>query len=183
MFRYSYNQFNMKRGKKVKMTTYYSFRKLFTTQRELDYRIETKHHLENEALFDKKILALLVELGECANETRCFKFWSVKKAAPRKTILEEYVDGLHFILSLGLELDVKNYDFYPNSDPVDKVDQFQKVYQAVVFFKNEHNVETYEKLFSDFMTLGFALEFEVEEIIEAYYDKNKINHKRQDNNY
>ena len=49
------------------------------------------------------MLALLVEIGELANETRSFKFWSVKPASEKKIILEEFVDGIHFILSLGIE--------------------------------------------------------------------------------
>ena len=77
---------------------------LFSMQRQLDERIETERGLRGERLIERKLLALLVEVGELANETRCFKFWSSKPKAADETILEEYVDGLHFILSLGLDL-------------------------------------------------------------------------------
>ncbi|MGG4002815.1 dUTP diphosphatase, partial [Geobacillus stearothermophilus] len=75
----------------------------YDMQRALDERIETEHGLMEEDLFARKQLAFLVELGELANETRCFKFWSIKPPAPAERVLEEYVDGLHFLLSLGLE--------------------------------------------------------------------------------
>ena len=75
--------------------------KLMTMQAGLDQHIELKHGLQSENLVERKILALLVELGELANETRCFKFWSLKGPADQETILMEYVDGIHFILSLA----------------------------------------------------------------------------------
>jgi len=51
--------------------------KLFQLQRQLDERIEQEHPRQpGEDRLAKKILALLVELGELANEARFFKFWS-----------------------------------------------------------------------------------------------------------
>src|SRR5690625_6269037 len=76
---------------------------LFSMQETLDKHIIDNHQLQQKDLMEEKYLALLVELGELANETRCFKFWSTKPASARKKILEEYVDGVHFILSLGIE--------------------------------------------------------------------------------
>ncbi len=80
---------------------------LLNMQNELDRHIESEHGLQNADLVDKKILALLVELGELANETRCFKFWSKKAPSEQEVILEEYVDGIHFILSLGIEIGIQ----------------------------------------------------------------------------
>jgi len=58
-----------------------NLQQLFTMQRQLDQHIEDKHELHKEDLIPRKLLALLVEIGELANETRCFKFWSVKPPA------------------------------------------------------------------------------------------------------
>jgi dimeric dUTPase (all-alpha-NTP-PPase superfamily) len=53
---------------------------LFNAQRLLNADIEEKHPiLEGEDRLGKKVLALQVELAECANEHRGFKFWSNKK--------------------------------------------------------------------------------------------------------
>lgn len=49
-----------------------NLQKLFDTQKVLRDRIG----YEGEDRFEKLILALLVEIGECANEWRGFKFWS-----------------------------------------------------------------------------------------------------------
>ena len=76
--------------------------KLFTMQRELDLFIQNNREKQTD-VFQEKGLALLIELAELANETRCFKFWSTKGPSDDAVILEEYVDSIHFLLSLGIE--------------------------------------------------------------------------------
>ena len=46
---------------------------LYSLQKELDLEIAKNHNVTYESTSDKRLLALLVELGEFANETRCFK--------------------------------------------------------------------------------------------------------------
>jgi len=63
--------------------------KLFEMQRQLDAHIEKEHPRKpGEDRLAKKILALMVELGELANEARFFKYWSHDQA-PRTKI--EYI--------------------------------------------------------------------------------------------
>ena len=88
-----------------------NLQKLFQMQNTLDKRIQAEHHLEGVPLLHKKILSLQVELGELANETRCFKFWSTKKPSSNDVILEEYVDCLHFILSIRSRKKLSRYHF------------------------------------------------------------------------
>ena len=52
-----------------------NLQKLFEMQAALDAFIEKTQNITHD-VFREKGLALLVELGELANETRCFKFWS-----------------------------------------------------------------------------------------------------------
>ncbi|MCL6586550.1 MAG: dUTP diphosphatase [Anoxybacillus sp.] len=158
--------------------------RLYAMQRQLDERIETERGLKGENLVERKLLALLVEVGELANETRCFKFWSSKPPASFETILEEYVDGLHFILSLGLDLQLAERIEWPNveeSKPL--VSQFFTVFQAIHLFEQSLTVETYEALLRSYAALGHALQFTPEQIEQAYMAKNEVNHERQTQNY
>lgn len=157
---------------------------LYTMQKELDSKIEEQHGLENRDLIDQKILALLVELGELANETRCFKFWSVRPASERGIILEEYVDGVHFLLSVGLTLG------YTSDIPRELgtrtgslTDQFLILYYLVSMFQVEKQEEPFQVLFATYVELGEMLGFSWEEVEEAYMEKNKVNHKRQQQGY
>ncbi|MGO4888660.1 dUTP diphosphatase [Anaerobacillus sp. MEB173] len=158
--------------------------KLFTMQRILDERIVEEHQLHGKNLVNKKIVALQVEVGELANETRCFKFWSLKPPAEDQIILEEYVDGLHFILSIGNDLDYKVTEVGTiEENGVSVVDQFLQVFDSINQFWKEQTSESYERLFVNYVYLGSLLGFTKENIEEAYDEKNKVNHVRQDEGY
>lgn len=160
-----------------------NWEKLYEMQKELDSYIQANHALQVEELFDKKVLALLVEIGELANETRCFKFWSKKGPSESSVILEEYVDGLHFILSLGIDkgLQLDNVDSIQLD--LDVTSLFHQIYQCIQIFKETPSQTTYQQLFATFLCLGQQLGFSEDAIIQAYIDKNQINFNRQDQNY
>lgn len=85
---------------------------LFEMQNELDKYIVNNNfncignempvvnHNSKEFL-NERILALFTEVAEFANATRCFKYWSKKPAENKERLLDEYVDILHFYLSIG----------------------------------------------------------------------------------
>lgn len=211
---------------------------LFEIQAGLDAHIMDEHpELKDQDNLDWKILALQVELGECANEWRGFKKWSNDQeprnfekcyvcnghgqtmipAFPsfeemdmdmcpscqgegvtgKNPLLEEYVDCLHFILSIGLELNPKEITV-EDAEPM--TGEFKSVLEAfrhvfnwtvnldyILFeepFKSDYRIErTYFNLFTVFITLGEMLGFTWEQIEQAYLEKNKVNHERQVNGY
>ena len=159
--------------------------KLFALQRELDDRIRREHHLTGD-YFSERLLALQVEVAELANETRCFKYWSLKPPSERSQILEEYVDGIHFILSLGLTLGFQSFSFAENfsiTKETSMVDQFLNVYQCIAQLQAERSKQTFETLVREYILLGFMLGFSEQEIEAAYIEKNEINHVRQEQGY
>lgn len=218
--------------------------KMFQMQAELDNRIIREKGLEGQDLLPGLILALQVELAECANEWRGFKFWSndqqpctEKKiqcslcmgtgdenyeriaedaegiggheyikceecngegtTGTKNPLLEEYVDCLHFILSIGnLTKYSKNNDINDlkrNTLEASGVKAFLELFKEITFFNEERKVSKntigltrimiYERIFWRFNELGIALGFTNEEIEAAYMEKNEINHKRQQEGY
>jgi len=155
---------------------------LFDQQRRLDERIKEEHQLSGNQ-FDERLLALLVELGELANETRSFKFWSTKGPSPQDVILEEYVDGIHFLLSLGLALGYERESFPAGSSYLDATDAFLDVFRKVTNFGLSKTEAMYETLMAAYLELGYTLGFNEELIMMAYVSKNKQNHERQDQGY
>lgn len=156
---------------------------LFKRQQELDHYIESKHNLKDQDLFEEKILAMFVELGELANETRCFKFWSVKPTSPKETILEEYVDGIHFLLSLGLTRDIKPESVDIFEQEATTTSLFNQMYRALDYFKDVQDEATYVIVFGLYLKLADQLGFSEEDIVKAYHQKNDVNFNRQDENY
>ncbi|WP_088103772.1 dUTP diphosphatase [Halalkalibacter urbisdiaboli] len=157
---------------------------LFTTQHTLNKRIIHEHQLESKDLFSEQLLAFLVELGELANETRCFKYWSKKPSSEKEVILEEYVDGLHFILTMGIALDFMNFEPGRTIEQEETLTkQFTRVMERTHQLHQERSETSYIQLFQDFLMLGQMLELSEEEIERGYYEKNQVNHKRQDEGY
>ncbi|MEF2291450.1 MULTISPECIES: dUTP diphosphatase [Virgibacillus] len=157
--------------------------KLYQLQNELDTYIETNQGIKKQDVFEKKYLALLVELGELANETRCFKFWSNKPRSERETILEEYVDGVHFLLSLGI---TKGHYFSGNvsrNKMEDETKLFLNVYTACHQFFQHPTSVNYDHLWETYLHLGQALGFSEEDVHRAYLEKNEVNFVRQDEGY
>lgn len=85
---------------------------LLEKQEQLDnYIIKSKKlDLKPQERLSNTILAMMVEVGEMANEIRCFKHWSSKPASDKSVILEEYIDVLHFFLSIANQLGFSEED-------------------------------------------------------------------------
>lgn len=114
-------------------------------------------------------------------------------------LLEEYVDGLHFVLETGLDLletnhiitlpmyisaeDIPGYDMCKNP-----VKQYKELCRAVLLLEDvidgtDYIDSVYISLFEDYLNLGKLLGFTPEQIRTAYMEKNAENHQRQDNGY
>lgn len=172
-----------------------NLQKLFEIQAELDKRIVENKWLQGQDLLDKKILALQVELGELANELpEYFKFWSNKKNNYKKA-LEEYCDCLHFILSIGNDLGVNEISDRHGITKINGSKTDQLTYQFLAISHNATDLyntnkqakelvpDHYSVIFKHLLKIGELLGFTWKQIEQAYLDKNKINHERQENGY
>lgn len=157
--------------------------KLFTMQRALDQYIQSNKQV-TEDVFVKKGLALIVELAELANETRCFKFWSEKGPSERRVILEEYVDSIHFILSLGIEKGFQDLEEWPykNIDG-DLTELFIGTNESILLFLADPTKTHYEKVWIMYGAIAKKLGFSSEDVLQAYIEKNEMNYERQKNGY
>ena len=159
---------------------------IFDQQIKLDKHIQSNHNLKYEDILEELKLALAVEMGELANEVRCFKFWSFKLPSEKSVILEEYADGIHFITSLAIATGVKDYQCW---EIVIENKQYSKHEITILFndlFKSTSNLNDPQSItswYKKYIKLGYALGFEFNDIKRAYERKNLINHQRQDNKY
>lgn len=193
---------------------------MYEMQKQLDARIIREKGLEGQDLLPNTVLALQVEIGELANEWRGFKHWSNDRE-PRfekrsvafrdkqdgmgeafeyvtYPLLEEYVDCLHFFLSIARQLDLPADDLYIPDDVAGGE-------TTILFTELLHNVgmimgheflyewpEEFKKQQRHFLRAALAifyslgeqrLGFTFEQISEAYVSKNAVNHERQTNGY
>lgn len=203
-----------------------NLQKLFEAQAELDAFIEQQHPTqEGENRLEKKVLALLVELGECCNEWRGFKFWSndqggVKHIAKCEScngkgfqdvtpcvgghstefcvfcdgtglsdLLTEYVDCLHFILSIGNDLQFDYEEFLKRQFAMDE--DVNRLFIDVTIYTGKI-IHHYGTIFARyflcatlhyFLKIGRKIGFTEEQIEEAYWKKYEINKQRQRDGY
>lgn len=168
-------------------------------QQLMDHISEIHPEQPEENRFSKRILALYVELGECANEWRGFKFWS-KDQEPRtlksrvpyinledadfyNPLLEEYVDGLHFVVDLGISLGCTAPDWVFPEGREDVTECFNRVYGVIGVVEKQKTKYDFDILLTWYIHLGASLGFEWDEIEASYWAKNAINHKRQVDGY
>lgn len=156
---------------------------LFSMQRELDSFIR-QNRGEEKDVFLERGLALLVELAELANETRCFKFWSQKGPSEEVVILEEYVDSIHFLLSLGIEKKLDSLSIWPEGEVEGDLTQlFLKTSAMIQRFLGDLSMETYKEVWIHYGAIAKKLGFTHEDIMDAYIAKNEENYERQKKGY
>lgn len=187
-----------------------NLRELFEMQRKLDEHIIKEKGLQGLNLLPQKILALQVELGELANEWRGFKFWSNNQEPKKKVscadckyrhvdcdevdcpdpLLEEYVDCLHFILSIGLDtgMDWRAIDgFEAEVYSTDITKQFNTLIENIATLepclRSFKSPMYYRFIVEKFLGLGQLLGLTEDIILKAYKAKNQVNHARQENGY
>ena len=98
-------------------------------------------------------------------------------------ILDEYADGLHFLLSLGIPLGVSEYKHYFHVVEKDLSKAIVKVYEDVSALHEDYTVENYAKAFRDYLNIIPLFDYSSEEVIAAYKQKCGQNHIRQETHY
>lgn len=158
-------------------------KKMYEAQEELDARIQEEHDVTYANTRLKRILALLVELGELANETRCFKFWSLKGMSKKEIVLDEFADGLHFFLSLGITLKCQVEKIEVETTSNDLTEIFLSLYQKVSLLVDDFSSDNYFEAFKLFLSIILTLGYSSEDIYDAYFKKLQVNYDRQDHKY
>lgn len=184
---------------------------LVKEQFKLDSNIQNNHKVSYEDTYQERVLALLVELGEFANTTRCFKFWSNKGMDVKERVLDEAADCLHFYLSIfitnefvkrnGLD-HIENAQLIGEMKEPHKLDNkeltklFMKAFEcASIESLDDVNHYIYngfgigEKVndnscsFIYFLQIIAGLGFTFKDLEDAYYQKLGVNYNRQKTNY
>ncbi|BDV03386.1 MAG: dUTP diphosphatase [Candidatus Hepatoplasma scabrum] len=153
-------------------------------QKILDQYILKRNNLkDNEQIFNKKIIALFVELAEFANELRFFKYWSKKKASDKKIILDEFVDIMHFLISIANDLQYDQWKFEFNQREENIEILFLKIIDLILNLQKKKEKNILKDIFINLLKISLYYDFKITEILESYQIKNKINFIRQDTNY
>lgn len=128
-----------------------------------------KNDVLNIVRLDQKILAFVHDLSIIAEDSRCYLFWEKEDSINHEQLLEDYIEGLTMLMSIGYELridNIKSYNELPSKISI--IDLFFKIYNEILSVKNDYDSRIYQDTIDDFFTLGFLLGIKVEEIVDAY---------------
>lgn len=211
-----------------------NLQKLIDMQRDLDNNIREKKGLQDADLVANTYVALQVELAEFANEARWFKHWSKDQEPRKfkeksvkqlkdgledfdnyegayetviiesNPLLEEYVDSLHFFLSIAIQKEWEDalWIYEEQLDPEEFDGELSEWYLEMIYFLNNSAVRIYDNESSEnitgfppnqyafrmawilFLNIGMnGFHFTEEQIEQSYLKKNRVNHERQKNGY
>ena len=193
--------------------------KLTLLQKDLDAVVNKNHPIKKgEDRVANKFNALVVELAEFANEGRWFKFWS-EDSEPRinvnncewciekgydsccgcrgekytNPLLEEYIDSLHFFVSIAIDEGWEKALYVPEHWLVELEETgyeggLTEAFNGVIYnlMKSRYlsSESDFHMAYCLFITIGLTgFGFTDGAIESAYMSKNKENHSRQQNGY
>ena len=132
------------------------------------------HYGNNEEIVKKNRLELLVELGELANETRCFKYWSIKQTGEKEKVLEEYIDCLFMVLYFSNITDVSLDEEFPTSLNGDLIDTFLSLNKYASDISKEPKKDEIKRVLVELIHLAEILDFTIEDLERVTLIKKKI---------
>ena len=160
------------------------YREYYQRNKQLDKMYEEKYGNNDDKIYEKNCLELIVEICELANESKCFKYWTVK-SANRELLLEEYADCLSMLLCLFNchnmdDINVLDIDI---SDDIILV--FNELIRMCTMLMDKNNVDDdlLLKIFTYLLRIGKLLEISDSEILDACYMKLGKNIEKLNSDY
>jgi dimeric dUTPase (all-alpha-NTP-PPase superfamily) len=147
-------------------------RDLFKRQKELDETIYTAHKIKvNKAkMLRDKIRAFRNEVGELEGENEYFKYWKHNKGKGNEP--EEYVDGLFFLLSIGVLQGYRPLGLYAHTlGSMDLGQQFDEVHLYTGIYLMDTSYTKWVFLCRVYLGIAEILGYDEAFILEEYNKK------------
>lgn len=161
-----------------------NFKNISDQQKILDqYILKKSNFKNNQEIFNKKIIAIFVELSEFANELRFFKYWSKKEQSKKEIILDEFVDIIHFLISIANDLKYDDWDIEIKEENKEIEIIYLEIINLILILQKEQEKKILKEIFVKLLQIAIYYDFKIEEIFNSYQLKNQINFTRQDTNY
>ena len=156
----------------------------YQRNKQLDKMYEEKYGSIDNKCYEKNCLELIVEICELCNESKCFKYWTIKKP-DRKLLLEEYADCLSMLLCIFNHYEVDEIKIIDRELSDDIVIIFNDVIRMCTMLMNEDIVtdELLYEIFTYLLHISKLLNLDDKDIIDACYMKLGKNIERLNSDY
>lgn len=136
---------------------------IYQRNKKLDTHFEQKYLNKEPYYFEKNCLELTVEIGEFVNETKCFKYWTIKK--PNKDdMLEECADVIMMLLYCYNHLKVPTIDVR-SRECMDILKDINHIFYLSTTLMNEAKKVTIDDIFSYVLGIANKLGLKEKELI------------------
>ena len=155
---------------------------LYEKNNELD-ELFLSTYGDTEEIANKNILELLVELGEFANETKVFKYWSIKKPKDIDTVLEEAADCMLMIMYFCHRIDMDISKIKLNYFEEDPTSIFIRLFDECSELKGDMTESKLATILNDMISIVKACGYSEEDFIRVCFMKMHINFQRFEIDY
>ena len=156
----------------------------YQRNKQLDKMYEEKYGSIDSKCYEKNCLELIVEICEFCNESKCFKYWTIKNPN-RELLLEEYADCLSMVFYMFNYYDIEEFDLVDMELNDDIVLMFNEIIRMCTMLMDEDNVneELLMNIFTYLYHIGKLLGLDDREILDACYMKLGKNIERLNSDY
>lgn len=128
----------------------------YQKNKKLDEEFNSKYQENEPEFYEKNCIELLVEIGEFINETKCFKYWSIKSPNKEK-MLEELADCLNMIFYFYGLLNIKITDFANTKIVKNRLNQINHIYYLSANLFNNLNAQDIKNIFINLLDFAYYL--------------------------
>lgn len=157
---------------------------IYNRNKKLDDIFMNKYMYAEKKYYEKNCLELIVELCELANESKCFKYWTVKKSN-KELVLEEFADSLLMVFYMFNTYNIDSVSTVNVDMSDDVLESFNILIRMCTNLMNRDNIDELflKGIFTRLINIGKLLELSDDEIIDACYKKIIKNEERLSSDY
>ena len=159
------------------------FKEVYITESTLDDIFSDRYgDIRTGEVFKKNCIELLVELGEFINETKCFKYWSIKKPN-KEQVLDELADVLKMLMTFLHVINKEINEYELNDIDCNLMTLINNTYVMATDIMNNISEELIDSMFKNVLGIAYKLELSKKEIIDAIIKKQQIVFDRLNSEY
>ena len=146
----------------------------YQRNKQLDKMYEEKYGSIDNKCYEKNCLELIVEICELCNESKCFKYWTIKKPK-MEDVYEELADCITMILTMYYVLDLELDSLKEHHTSSDVLEIINYIYSQGTKLMKDINEDLVKDLLSNLFYLAELLNLDKEEIYKILsYKQDKV---------
>lgn len=151
-----------------------TLKKIYERNKELDHIFMKKYEAQEPLYFEKNCIEFLVEFGEFVNETKCFKYWTIKKPK-MEDVYEELADCITMILTMHYVLKMDITDLKEHHKSTNVLEVINHIYSQGSKLMTKLNEDLVKDILANLFYLAELLELDKEEIYRVLtYKQDKV---------